>query len=103
MALQSLAELELLEAQPALARAYLLESIQIALDVNAMPTVMQSFHALAGALELEGKIERATLIWRAVAAHPATSGQIKQEIGAKALPSIGKTLELQELLSSVLA
>ncbi|MEY4530810.1 MAG: hypothetical protein RLZZ156_1531 [Deinococcota bacterium] len=103
VALQSLAELELLEAQPALARAYLLESIQIALDVNAMPTVMQSFHALAGALELEGKIERATLIWRAVAAHPATSGQIKQEIGAKALPSIGKTLELQELLSSVLA
>jgi tetratricopeptide (TPR) repeat protein/DNA-binding SARP family transcriptional activator len=103
VALQSLAELELLEAQPALARAYLLESIQIALDASAMPTVMQSFYALAGALELEGNSERATLIWRAVAAHPATSGQIKQEILLKSLPSFGETLEFQELLSSILS
>ncbi len=102
VALQSLAELELLEAQPALARAYLLESIQIALDASVMPTVMQSFYALAGVLELEGNHERAGLIWRAVAAHPATSGQIKQEILSKALPSSGQTLEFQELLSSVL-
>jgi DNA-binding SARP family transcriptional activator/tetratricopeptide (TPR) repeat protein len=103
VALQSLAELELLEAQFALARAYLLESIQIALDASAMPTVMQSFYALAGALELEGNSERATLIWRAVAAHPATSGQIKQEILLKSLPSYGETLEFQELLSSILS
>ena len=102
VALQSLAELELLEAQPALARAYLLESIQIALDASVMPTVMQSFYALAGVLELEGNHERAALIWRAVVAHPATSGQIKQEISSKSLPSIGETLEFQELLSSVL-
>jgi hypothetical protein len=65
-----------------------------------MPTVMQSFHALAGAFEFEGNVEQAALVWRAVAAHPATSGEIRQEIEHKALPS-GKTPGFQELLESV--
>jgi hypothetical protein len=62
--------------------------------------VMQSFHALAGALEVEGQLEQAALVWRAVAVHPATSGEIRRQIEEKALP-IGRVLEFQELLSSV--
>jgi tetratricopeptide (TPR) repeat protein len=100
VALQSLAELEMIGQNPSQARAHLLESIQIALQASAMPTVMQSFHALAGALEFEGNLEQAALVWRAVAAHPATSGEIRQAIEQKALPS-GKTPEFQELLQSV--
>jgi DNA-binding SARP family transcriptional activator/tetratricopeptide (TPR) repeat protein len=100
VALQSLAELEMESANPTQARSHLRESIQIALEASAMPTVMQSFHALAGALELEGKMEQAALVWRAVAAHPATSGEIRQAIEQKALPS-GKTPEFQELLASI--
>lgn len=103
VALQSLAEIEMLEAKPQQARGHLLESIEIALEASAMPTVMQSFHAFAGALELEGQLARAALIWRAVVVHPATSGEIQREIALKlpSLPKSGKTPEFQELLASL--
>jgi predicted ATPase/DNA-binding SARP family transcriptional activator len=100
VALQSLAELEMHLQNPTQARVYLLESIQIALEASAMPTVMQSFHALAGALEFDGQLEQAALVWRAVAVHPATSGEIRRQIEHKALPN-GRILEFQELLQSV--
>ncbi len=103
VALQSLAEIEMLEAKPEEARGHLLESIEIALQASAMPTVMQSFHAFAGALALEGHLERAALIWQAVAVHSATSGEIQREIALKLpmLPNSGKLLEFQELLASL--
>jgi DNA-binding SARP family transcriptional activator len=102
--LQSLAELEFAEQNSGLAQSHLVESIQIALEANALPTVMQGFHALANILELGGNLERAALIWRAVAVHPATSKQIQHEINLKlpALPHSKQIPEFQELLIGLL-
>ncbi len=101
--LQSLAELELLENKPQQARQHLLESIKIALETNAMPIIMQGFHGMAGVLEHEGNKEQAALIWRTVAIHPATSGEIQRTIALKlpTLPSGDKIPDFAELLASL--